>query len=491
MRHLAPALVLLLGLLRSATGSTADLADELATETRALALGPDGRTVALSYHPGSLSILALLGPAGEPAFRAVHGVDGRGRFLVSWRRPDELLAAFVPEGPCADALVLRIAIPAATRAYESQLRPYRGALRPGTSRLSDHASVNRELPVVIDNWGDLDRRSWPGTDRFELPEGACPTHWSEGRLVLRLASGEAANWAPAKEETALAAPLRAPGGTVVATLTPDGRQLVRAGETIPLAGLEAASLLGLGPDDSPWLSARSAATGGLAGVFRVGDEGPELVFADPRYPVESATRLPDSDRLLSIDYGPGKSRRYFLDNAVSAGLRALRERFGERHELLDVAAKTWLTATGSAYWLIAEGQDPVRLEARRAWLDAPIAAPEQLLADGLLREPVVDAMVADSGLSARVLAVPDAERMLTSELRGLLALGVPVLLDAAREAGDGQARCRWSRTYRGAVTETVIACPAGTQRWETVLTRESDSERSARIRSMAAFVGES
>lgn len=446
MRGICRTVTLWVALLLSAGAMSTESVDQwVSAANRAIALGAD-QQVFMSYHPGRVSILAMLEEDGAQV-TGLYALNQRGRFLVHPVDVDRLWVAFVPEDGCAgDARLVSLSLPTARRAHDGQFRGTRGVRRSGTVDLSQHAVVNRELPLVLEGWGELERRRWAGATTVALPTDGCPLRWVAGRLELTTRQGRVL-FDPDSPDRAEAGAgwLFDAHGQARAKLEGDGTLRID-GASWP--GFEPpARLLGLTPGGDILLQIDPDGA-----VYRWRDGGWELFLDPDRHPFERVLRRPGTDQVISLD-GHGE-RRLYLDHRWREVLRGLERDTGRGLDLIDTLDDRLLLGAERSFWLATGGRIHP-LESRRPWLDGTDATAPFAVIQGL-----------------------DGSE---SERSGLTALGV-----ATR--GDLAIVCTARRRWEAGQTLTELDCPHGQRSWRVRLATESDHARAGRLREMAEFM---
>lgn len=435
----------------------------ISAPSQAISLNPSGGEVLVSYHPGRISMLALVGKAGRE-FTGIYAVPYRGDFIAHWLNPDELLVAFRPEDACStDARLIHIALPAVRRAHSAEFRSSRGIAGGGAADLSIHERVNHQLPALLAVWGDLERRRWPGIAAIELPADSCPERWAGNRLQLGVNStSDRLLYDPINPEI-----LPEPGkawlfdfaGQRLATLGIDGQLKTASGTSTDLTANPAAVLLGLTAQGDPLLLLETDS----AQVFRFKGDQLELFQESTRHPLSRARLAPGSDRVISLDSGGMDSRRVFLDHQLSDVIRRLERETDQSLVLVDATAaySQMLMASQDSFWLTG----PTRVfEAKRAWLKS----------------------TAFTAIETRVQLRYSGNLALgQSELAGLAILGVE--LTGNTVTNRSVPGCRLQRDSHDNKSNTTLTCLGRTHSWAVRLATESDAARARRLQEMVDF----
>lgn len=301
------------------------LADLVSASNAVLRLAPAERSIVVSYHPGNLSILAEVDWEGDD-FAALMAVGERGTYLVDWEGPDTLVAAFTEEGTC-DGFVARIDLPARRRAHAAALSTSRG-FRRQRADLSAIPSVNRDLPLTLRHWGDLERHRWAGIEFFDHPQ-RCVSRWAEGELLE---------------------------ADIVAAKTREGWKTATTGSA-------PAHLLGV-TSHNRLLASRIE--DGKTNLLQWTNHGPEVLVSVPGARALTAYRWPGTDTVYRAAFTGGPD--YFIDPDAASASRHFPLAGDQRATIIDSASDAVLVLSAGRYFIVDNRQpSPVLVEAARPW----------------------------------------------------------------------------------------------------------------------------
>lgn len=454
------------------SASAQELADVVATPNRAIALSPDGQMLLVSYHPGRLSLLAVIDRRTNE-FTLLHATDQRVAYRAQFVSDDRVWAFARQEEGCQFAhsqTMLDISLPKARRHQAIQLSERRHLIGSGAVQLSLHDRINQRIRQLSAQWGVLDQHDWPAARLQILPEAHCPMNWTPGYLILQRDDGTRSLYQPDRPNDLMLSGqqwLIDSQRRILAQVDSSG-VLYRAG--LPahhLPGKGRWRLLGMTRSNELLMLGPGQARSASQALYRIGASDPELLFEPTDYRIDPARIL-----MLNLDpvalYGSGEhATRLLLDSEHSDWIRQIESQIGPVTQIIGQSSDQTVRAlaTDSGFWLTEAGTAPRLLESVHPWFESPVAS-----------QPIQRTLQIATGA------------MLPGEQAGLSFSGIEVRAISGVESMATDTDCTWTRRRLDQTTTTTIDCGMRPKSWTSILSEERDDERLLRLQAMIRHI---